>query len=85
MLSDMMGQDVFLRGVSTYLKTHAHGSATSNDLWRALSDASRIDVAALMNSWITKVGRVMSEGRARMSRLTQCCAGRLSGRDGGRD
>lgn len=41
---------------SAYLKAYAHSSATSHDLWATLSAASGVDVAALMDSWITKVG-----------------------------
>ncbi|EED15112.1 aminopeptidase, putative [Talaromyces stipitatus ATCC 10500] len=56
MLSSHLGQDVFINGVSNYLKTHAYGNATTNDLWLALSKASNLDVNALMNPWIRKIG-----------------------------
>lgn len=40
---------------SQYLKTHSHGSSTSKDLWKAMTAASGVDVAALMDSWVSKV------------------------------
>ena len=56
MLSDHLGQDVFLKGVSTYLKRHAYGNARTKDLWGALSEASGTDVGAFMDPWIRKIG-----------------------------
>ncbi|KAL3713102.1 hypothetical protein TMatcc_001805 [Talaromyces marneffei ATCC 18224] len=56
MLSSHLGQDVFIKGVSDYLKKHAYGNATTNDLWSALSKASNLDVNALMDPWIRKIG-----------------------------
>ncbi|KAL8952644.1 MAG: hypothetical protein Q9222_001450 [Ikaeria aurantiellina] len=56
MLSQHVGVDVFLRGVSKYLKTHAYGNATTNDLWAALSEASGKDVNTFMDPWIRKIG-----------------------------
>ncbi|OGM43558.1 aminopeptidase [Aspergillus bombycis] len=52
MLSDHLGRDTFLRGVASYLKTHAYGNATTNDLWSALSKASGQDVNSFMDPWI---------------------------------
>ncbi|MCJ1395840.1 hypothetical protein MMC18_008726 [Xylographa bjoerkii] len=56
MLSGHLGVEVFLRGVSDYLKAHAYGNATTNDLWTALSKASGQDVNAFMDPWIRKIG-----------------------------
>lgn len=56
MLSNHLGQEVFLKGVSNYLKKHAYGNARTNDLWAALSEASRTDVSAFMDPWIRKIG-----------------------------
>ncbi|EIT83329.1 puromycin-sensitive aminopeptidase [Aspergillus oryzae 100-8] len=56
MLSDHLGRDTFLRGVANYLKTHAYGNATTNDLWSALSEASGQDVNSFMDPWIRKIG-----------------------------
>ncbi|KAG9244597.1 aminopeptidase-like protein [Calycina marina] len=56
MLAAHLGQDVFLKGVSNYLKAHAFSNATTNDLWSALSEASEQDIHALMEPWIRKIG-----------------------------
>ncbi|KAL8992094.1 MAG: hypothetical protein Q9169_007379 [Polycauliona sp. 2 TL-2023] len=56
MLSNHLGVEIFLRGVSDYLKAHAYGNATTKDLWTALSKASGKDVDTFMNPWIRKIG-----------------------------
>ena len=56
MLSNHLGQDVFLKGVSNYLKAHAYGNARTDDLWGALSKVSGQDVKAFMDPWIKKIG-----------------------------
>ncbi|TVY83728.1 Aminopeptidase [Lachnellula suecica] len=56
MLATHLGQDTFLKGVSNYLKAHAYGNATTNDLWSALTKASGQDVNTLIDPWIRKIG-----------------------------
>ncbi|KAL9111585.1 MAG: hypothetical protein Q9227_004073 [Pyrenula ochraceoflavens] len=56
MLSDFLGQDVFLSGVSMYLKKHAYANTTTDDLWAALSAVSGHDVKKFMDPWIRKIG-----------------------------
>ncbi|EXJ93649.1 glutamyl aminopeptidase [Capronia coronata CBS 617.96] len=56
MLSNHLGQEVFLKGVGDYLKLHAYGNARTNDLWAALSAASDQDVQTFMDPWIRKIG-----------------------------
>lgn len=56
MLSVHLGRETFLRGVADYLKSHAYGNATTNDLWSALSKASGQDVHGFMDPWIRKIG-----------------------------
>lgn len=56
MLSNHLGQEVFLKGVGDYLKIHAYGNAKTDDLWDALSKASGEDVKSFMDAWITKIG-----------------------------
>lgn len=68
MLCSYIGPDVFCTGVSIYLKEHAYGNATSKDLWKALSEASALDVAQLMSNWIHAPGypivEASNDGRA---------------------
>ena len=56
MLASHLGKDTFLNGVADYLKVHAYGNATTNDLWAALSEASGKDVNSFMDPWIRKIG-----------------------------
>ena len=56
MLSNHLGKETFLQGVSDYLKDHAYGNATTNDLWAALSKASGQDVNSFMNNWVRSIG-----------------------------
>lgn len=56
MLSNHLSVQTFLSGVSDYLKAHAYGNATTNDLWAALSKASGKDVNTFMDPWIRKIG-----------------------------
>ncbi|CAK7233428.1 hypothetical protein SEUCBS140593_008598 [Sporothrix eucalyptigena] len=56
MLANHLGTDVFLKGVSAYLKKHKYGNAKTTALWDALSEASGQDVNTLMSTWIEKIG-----------------------------
>ena len=56
MLSNHLGQEIFLKGVGDYLKLHAYGNAKTDDLWAALSSASGQDVKGFMDPWIRKIG-----------------------------
>ena len=56
MLSNHLGQDVFLKGVGQYLKKHAYGNAKTADLWAAVGAASGQDVQGFMDNWIRKIG-----------------------------
>lgn len=59
MLCNFVGQDIFLKGVSIYLKDHLYGNTTTKDLWnginRATFDRVTIDVPKMMENWIMKV------------------------------
>lgn len=50
MLSGHLGTQTFLDGVAAYLKSHAYGNATTNDLWAALSKASGKNITEFMVS-----------------------------------
>ncbi|KAJ9138656.1 Aminopeptidase [Pleurostoma richardsiae] len=56
MLANHLTVKTFLEGVSIYLKKHSYGNAKTTALWDALSEASGIDVNALMSTWIEKIG-----------------------------
>lgn len=56
MIADWLGEDVFIKGVSNYLKKHKWGNTQTSDLWASLSEASGEDVVKVMDIWTKKVG-----------------------------
>jgi aminopeptidase N len=75
MMSMFLGAETFQRGVRTYLKALSFGSATQQDLWRYLSEATNnmIDVERIMDGWtrqagypIVEVNRLYNTAGARM-------------------
>ncbi|RLV94280.1 Aminopeptidase 2 [Spathaspora sp. JA1] len=56
MISKWLGEDVFITGVSNYLKKHKWGNTQTSDLWEALSDASGKDVVKVMDIWTKNIG-----------------------------
>jgi aminopeptidase 2 len=49
MTSEYLGVEVFVEGVRRYLKKHAYGNATANDLWESLGIVSGKDVQKSMS------------------------------------
>ncbi|CAE7223560.1 unnamed protein product [Rhizoctonia solani] len=56
MLSEYVGQETFLKGVSIYLKNHLYGNSDPQDLWNGISQAAGVDVGKLINDWLVKIG-----------------------------
>lgn len=56
MLEGWIGQDAFRDGLRRHVREHAHDSATSADLFRALSAASKQDVAAVASTFLDRPG-----------------------------
>ncbi|KAK3715670.1 Aminopeptidase 2 mitochondrial [Vermiconidia calcicola] len=56
MISKYLGEDVFMEGIRSYLKKHAYGNTTTEDLWASLSDASGKDVVRVADIWTKNVG-----------------------------
>ena len=56
MISKYLGEDVFMEGIRRYLKKHAYGNTTTEDLWESLSDASGKDVVRVADIWTKNVG-----------------------------
>lgn len=55
MLSNYVGEDKFLKGVSLYLKKKLYANSVTSDLWDGISTATSIDINNLMENWISKV------------------------------
>ena len=56
MLTAMVGEDTFLRGVSIYLQQRLFANATTEDLWAGIAEASGVHVAKVMKEWVRKIG-----------------------------
>ena len=56
MLQSWLGADQFRDGLRVYIRAHAGGNATAQDLFTALGDASGKDVSAVATGWITHAG-----------------------------
>lgn len=56
MLEQYLGAEVFRKGISHYLHTHAHGNTETADLWSALEAVSGEPVRQTMDSWILQGG-----------------------------
>jgi alanyl aminopeptidase len=56
MVEGWIGPDAFRYGVLAYVKAHADANATADDLWNALSKASKKDVAGVLSSFLDQPG-----------------------------
>lgn len=56
MLRGIVGDDAFFRGIRAYYAAHADGLATTDDLQRAMEDASRKDLAWFFHQWLQEPG-----------------------------
>jgi len=68
MLHSYLGDEPFRRGVGLYLTRHAHANATARDLFDALGEARRIDVAGIASSFVDQPG-------VPVVRVTRSCEG----------
>ncbi len=56
MVEGWIGPKAFRAGVLAYLKAHADANATADDLWNALSTASKMDVKSTLASFLDQPG-----------------------------
>lgn len=56
MIHDFLGADAFRAGLQIYLKRHAYGNAVTEDLWKALAEASGQPVQEMMDTWTKQPG-----------------------------
>lgn len=56
MVAESIGVELFLKGVSNYLKKYPFGNAKSDDLWDSISEVSNIDITRLVEPWIRSIG-----------------------------
>ena len=65
MIEGYLGEDVFRDGVRIYLRRYAEANASADDFWRALDEASGLDVTAIANAWIKESGHPLIDIAAR--------------------
>jgi puromycin-sensitive aminopeptidase len=67
MIEGYLGEERFRDGIRLYMRRHARGNTVADDLWGALSEASKEPVLELANAWIRQPGfpllEVAREGR----------------------
>ncbi len=56
MIEHYLGADTFRDGVRIYMRRHQEGNAVAADLWRALEEASKKEVARVAQAWIAQEG-----------------------------
>ncbi|GBE82604.1 Aminopeptidase 1 [Sparassis crispa] len=56
MLSDYVGEERFLKGVSIYLKNHLYANSVTRDLWEGIQTATGRDIPRMMDNWVKKIG-----------------------------
>jgi aminopeptidase N len=56
MLRGLLGDDVFLAGIRRYYASHAHGTAVTADLRRALEDQSGRELGWFFEQWVFRPG-----------------------------
>ena len=72
MIERYLGPAKFRKGVRKYIRRHAEGNTVADDLWRALSEASGVDVASLARAWIEQEGYpVLSLRRRKVGARTE--------------
>lgn len=56
MLEATIGSDAFRDGIRRYLHKHRYANASTRDLWNALSEGTKWDVARMMAGWTGQTG-----------------------------
>jgi aminopeptidase N len=56
MFETYLGEDTFRRGIREYVKTHAYGNATTEDLWASLEKASGKRVGVIASTFTDQPG-----------------------------
>lgn len=56
MLKNFVGESAFRTGLQEYFQKHAYSNTTGTDLWEAIGDASKLDIADFMNPWLERSG-----------------------------
>ena len=52
----LIGEEQFRRALRHYFTKHKYGNTVADDLWQAMSEVSKLDIAQLMKLWLTEPG-----------------------------
>lgn len=86
MLHRFVGEEAFRKGMAIYLKRYAYKNASTEDLWKALSESSNKNVEEIMSTWTKQKGypvinvSVKTEQNKKIIHLSQekyCADGKL--------
>lgn len=56
MVRALLGDDALRKGLKDYFAAHKYHNAKGADLWKALGDASGLNIGEIMNSWLEQPG-----------------------------
>lgn len=56
MVRALLGDKALREGLKNYFAAHKYHNATGADLWKALGDASGLNIGEIMNSWLQQPG-----------------------------
>ncbi|XP_054780299.1 aminopeptidase M1-like isoform X2 [Prosopis cineraria] len=56
MLQGYLGDEIFQKSLSTYIRKHQGQNARTEDLWTVLSEESGVQVNSMMNTWTKETG-----------------------------
>ena len=56
MVRALLGDKALREGLKNYFAAHQYSNATGDDLWKALGEASGLDIGAIMHSWLEQPG-----------------------------
>lgn len=70
MLHDLLGDEAWRKGLKRYFEVHKYSNTTRDDLWKALSSVSELDVPNLMNAWIEQPGQPLVSVAQKEQNLT---------------
>lgn len=56
MVRALLRDEALRKGLKNYFAAHKYGNATGDDLWKALGEASGLDIGAIMNFWLEQPG-----------------------------
>ena len=56
MVRALLGDDALRKGLKNYFAAHKYNNAAGGDLWKALGDASGLNIGEIMKSWLEQPG-----------------------------